>query len=282
MSTAETKKAKASLGEKVTVTVEKTKKQASDGTTVEKTKKQASETTVEKTKKQSGETKNSGEAVEKKEGTTTVVEKTKKQTKKQTNEEVIGEVKPEKKRRTLPSTPPSLSPVPSETSTSSTSTSTRRKLCKEQVEKSFENLLNHVNEELELTKKNEGTTGIRFLKGINKDVQKLKTDCLKLLTKTSRTRVKKDTSDRKLPGFAQPRNVTADMAKFLGISPDTMVSRNDITNAICEYIRKHNLQTAEDRRKFIPDDTLGKLLSCKSSTYALLQRQIQPHFVAKV
>jgi DNA topoisomerase-1 len=73
------------------------------------------------------------------------------------------------------------------------------------------------------------------------------------------------------------------MQKFTGIKDDQLVSRVDVTKAICQYVKTNNLQNQADRRQFTPDEKLAKLLGTKEPlTYYALQKQIQPHFTKPV
>jgi chromatin remodeling complex protein RSC6 len=73
--------------------------------------------------------------------------------------------------------------------------------------------------------------------------------------------------------------ITADMAKFCNFKVDLLVSRVDVTKAICNYVKEKNLQNPADRRQFTPDEKLATLLGVKDViTYYTLQKHIQKHF----
>jgi upstream activation factor subunit UAF30 len=70
------------------------------------------------------------------------------------------------------------------------------------------------------------------------------------------------------------------MAKFCGFTADQLVSRVDVTKAICNYVKEKNLQNQTDRRQFTPDAKLSALLGVTETiTYYTLQKYIQKHFV---
>ena len=80
--------------------------------------------------------------------------------------------------------------------------------------------------------------------------------------------------------FMKPVKISREMQKFTGMRDDQLVSRVDVTKAICQYVKTNNLQNQSDRRQFTPDEKLGKLLGTSEPlTYYNLQKHIQPHFI---
>ena len=59
------------------------------------------------------------------------------------------------------------------------------------------------------------------------------------------------------PAFMQPKNVSPELAEIVGPGP---MPRTEVTSKIWEYIKKHNLQDAKDRRTINPDEKLKKVL----------------------
>ena len=84
----------------------------------------------------------------------------------------------------------------------------------------------------------------------------------------------------KTNGFNKPVNVSPDLAKFLGIKPDDLIPRSQVTKAVNEYINGNNLKDPEDRRKIICDRTLDQLLQPgdKQVTFLNLQRFLKVHY----
>lgn len=85
--------------------------------------------------------------------------------------------------------------------------------------------------------------------------------------------------------FLQPSKISPALAKFCGVSADTMISRTDATRKIAAYIKEHNLQNPENRREILSDATLVSLFSLTSEdklNYFNLQRYIKPHFIKEV
>ena len=85
--------------------------------------------------------------------------------------------------------------------------------------------------------------------------------------------------------FLQPSKISPALAKFCGVSPDTMLSRTESTRKIAAYIKEHDLQNPENRREIRADATLTALFSLTAEdklNYFNLQRYIKPHFIKEV
>jgi chromatin remodeling complex protein RSC6 len=85
--------------------------------------------------------------------------------------------------------------------------------------------------------------------------------------------------------FLQPSKISPALAKFCGVTADTMISRTDATRKIAAYIKEHNLQNPENRREILSDATLVSLFALTSEdklNYFNLQRYIKPHFIKEV
>lgn len=85
--------------------------------------------------------------------------------------------------------------------------------------------------------------------------------------------------------FLQPSKISPALAKFCGVSADTMLSRTESTRKIAAYIKEHDLQNPENRREIRADATLTALFALTSEdklNYFNLQRYIKPHFIKEV
>lgn len=83
-------------------------------------------------------------------------------------------------------------------------------------------------------------------------------------------------------GFVKPAQISKELATFLGVPPDTMMARTDVTKLITKYVKTHSLQAADNGRKILPDDKLNKLLKVEKGdevTYFNLQKYMKPHFI---
>ena len=110
----------------------------------------------------------------------------------------------------------------------------------------------------------------------------------KNLARTRRQQKKDPNRKKREPsGFAVATDISDKLCDFLGIGRGTQLSRTDVTRKVTAYIRDKNLQIAENRRSFVPDnglqDILGPLQDVdkdKGFTYFNLQRYITPHITS--
>ena len=152
----------------------------------------------------------------------------------------------------------------------------RRVVNNEEIEKSFDELYNSLETELKSLREDKNhSVGIRYLRSLARQVKSLKADCFRLLSR----KVRKPSARNGNSGFMKSVKISADMAKFCNFKADQLVSRVDVTKAICNYVKEKNLQNPADRRQFTPDEKLATLLGVKEViTYYTLQKHIQKHF----
>lgn len=82
--------------------------------------------------------------------------------------------------------------------------------------------------------------------------------------------------------FETPIPISDEMCEFLGVDRGTLMSRNDVTHGIHQYVVEHNLKDPENGRVIIPDDRLTAVLQGYDDTqelsYLNLQRYIKHHY----
>jgi chromatin remodeling complex protein RSC6 len=148
---------------------------------------------------------------------------------------------------------------------------------------SFDEIIKLVDDEIEAIRSGSAkTTGVKFLRSINKRLKLLKTKASKA-AKTRKTTRKPSTNTNS--GFLKPVQISKEMAKFTGWDPLQSKSRVDVTKYICKYIKDNDLQNPKDRREILADDKLKKLLNYDSKkdeklTYYKIQSYLKPHFTA--
>ena len=65
---------------------------------------------------------------------------------------------------------------------------------------------------------------------------------------------------RKPTAFDKPVGVSPELEKVVGKGP---MPRTKITKKLWDYIKKHDLQDPDERRKICPDDNLAKIFGSK-------------------
>jgi upstream activation factor subunit UAF30 len=82
-------------------------------------------------------------------------------------------------------------------------------------------------------------------------------------------------------GFAKPTKLSDDLCGFLGVPAGSQLARTEVTRVLNEYIKKNNLQDANDKRTIVPDEKLSSILKLEGGdklTYFNLQTYIKHHF----
>ena len=82
--------------------------------------------------------------------------------------------------------------------------------------------------------------------------------------------------------FERPTQVTGELLTFLGRPAGTLMSRSEVTKAVNEYVKAHDLKNKHDIK---PDAPLRKLLAVGESeplTYFNLQRYLNRHYIKAV
>jgi len=119
------------------------------------------------------------------------------------------------------------------------------------------------------------------LKRLEKNVRREMKDARK-----RRRRVKVDENGvevKRAPSiFERPTQVSAELLHFLARPAGTLMSRSEVTKAVNEYVKAHNLKNKHDIK---PDAPLRKLLAIAEGeplTYFNLQRYLNRHYVKAV
>jgi chromatin remodeling complex protein RSC6 len=90
-----------------------------------------------------------------------------------------------------------------------------------------------------------------------------------------------DNGGSKYGGFMQPRQISNELAKFLGKPVGTKMHRPEVSRGIINYINTNKLQDSENGRIIHADEKLRKLLKLGRNdqlTYFNLQSYLGPHF----
>lgn len=78
-------------------------------------------------------------------------------------------------------------------------------------------------------------------------------------------------------GIAKPVTPSADLAKITGSDP---LPRSEVVSKMWEYIKKHDLQDAKDRRQINADDKLEKIFGKKSASMFEMNKFLSAHLTA--
>lgn len=123
------------------------------------------------------------------------------------------------------------------------------------------------------------------LRNTLKNVEKQEKELEKLKNKKSRTKSERSSSGV-ASGITKPVSISDELAVFLGVSPGTLVARNEVTKGVSAFIREHELADPSNKQKFLLDSrtqaqVLKKLLNNPEEevTYFNLQRYLKHHYL---
>lgn len=140
----------------------------------------------------------------------------------------------------------------------------------------YEILIKIVSEELE-KKKKKSESGTRVFAKVIKHLKEMQNE----VPKVAKSMKRKRRVINKKSGFSTACAISPELAKFIGVPPTTLLTRAEISNAICAYVHikpdetretvlrwrhlnpdgKRNLQDPNNKTRIIPDKNLSKLLS---------------------
>ncbi|MDT0574904.1 SWIB/MDM2 domain-containing protein [Croceicoccus sp. F390] len=72
----------------------------------------------------------------------------------------------------------------------------------------------------------------------------------------------------------KPVAVSADLETIVGKGP---LPRGEVTAKVWDYIKKHDLQAADDRRMIEPDDKLGKVIGSEKISMFKMTAAVSKH-----
>jgi len=84
--------------------------------------------------------------------------------------------------------------------------------------------------------------------------------------------------------FQKATDISAEIAKFIGVEVGTKLSRTEVNGKIHEYVISNNLRDAKDRRIIYPDEKLSALLRIPADTklgYFNIQSYLSGHFATR-
>lgn len=82
--------------------------------------------------------------------------------------------------------------------------------------------------------------------------------------------------------FLKPRQITDELASFMGLPAKSQQSQTDVTKFISNYVKSHKCFDPNFKRRIVPDAKLTKLLRVKDGqevTYLNLQSFLKVHFI---
>eukprot|EP00531_Pseudo-nitzschia_arenysensis_P010442 CAMPEP_0116151648 /NCGR_PEP_ID=MMETSP0329-20121206/20215_1 /TAXON_ID=697910 /ORGANISM="Pseudo-nitzschia arenysensis, Strain B593" /LENGTH=412 /DNA_ID=CAMNT_0003648287 /DNA_START=20 /DNA_END=1258 /DNA_ORIENTATION=- len=78
-------------------------------------------------------------------------------------------------------------------------------------------------------------------------------------------------------GLSVKKEISTELAGFLGRDPAELIARTDVVKAMWDYIKAKDLQNPENKREIILDDKMKELFGCDTFTMFTLNKYISAH-----
>tara|TARA_B000000565_G_C23778915_1_gene375161 strand:+ start:2237 stop:2854 length:618 start_codon:yes stop_codon:yes gene_type:complete len=104
---------------------------------------------------------------------------------------------------------------------------------------------------------------------------------MKSVEKKFKSKKRKVDPNREPSGFAKPALLSDELCKFLKLDKGSKMARTEVTQKVNEYIKTHNLQNQDNKKKISPDKVLSNLLKVTDKddlTYFSMQKYLKEHF----
>ena len=78
----------------------------------------------------------------------------------------------------------------------------------------------------------------------------------------------------------EPMNVSKELAKFLKIGNGQQLTKAEVMKMVSTYIKDKNLQIADDKRKFVPNNALVKIFGiskAQNMTFVEINKHVSQH-----
>jgi len=117
---------------------------------------------------------------------------------------------------------------------------------------------------------------------LDKYLRRLEHDVLKVLKLRPVGDERKTRGENNQSGFMKPVHISPELAHFIKVDVNDVITRVQITKKICEYIKENDLQNPKDRREIVADKNLKQLFKLTDNeetplTYYSIQKLIQSH-----
>ena len=123
------------------------------------------------------------------------------------------------------------------------------------------------------------------LKNNHKLIEKQQARELKSAQKAQlKKKVSKREKSDKPSSFELPTEISGEIARFVGVTEGTKLSRTEVNRKIHDYVKSNALNDSSDKRTIIPDDKLRLLLRVPSGAklgYFNLQTYLSGHFATR-
>lgn len=78
-------------------------------------------------------------------------------------------------------------------------------------------------------------------------------------------------------GLATKKEISPELAKFLGFRPNEMVARTEIVKKLWDYIRQNDLQNPNNKKEILLDKKMRNVFGCEMFTMFTMNKYISAH-----
>jgi chromatin remodeling complex protein RSC6 len=82
------------------------------------------------------------------------------------------------------------------------------------------------------------------------------------------------TKEKKNTAFMKPVHISNELAEIIGRGP---MARTEVTKKLWDYIKKHKLQDAKNKRNIIPDNKLAKVIGSQPIDMFKMTSKVAKH-----
>ena len=120
------------------------------------------------------------------------------------------------------------------------------------------------------------------IQNLEAQIKKLYRLCNKIRTHQLDPTGEKAAERSKNSWFNKPQKITSELASFLSIPKDELISSSEVTKRISAYVRDNELKNPENKTQILLDKKLKKLLNPPKDaviTHLNIQKYISKHYV---
>mmetsp|Transcript_10342 Transcript_10342/g.30261 ORF Transcript_10342/g.30261 Transcript_10342/m.30261 type:complete len:352 (-) Transcript_10342:1750-2805(-) len=78
-------------------------------------------------------------------------------------------------------------------------------------------------------------------------------------------------------GLSIKKEISADLADFLGVDKDQLMARTDVVRGMWDYIKENDLQNPENKREIFLDEKMQKVFGCETFTMFTMNKYLGAH-----
>eukprot|EP00536_Pseudo-nitzschia_multiseries_P009535 jgi/Psemu1/319660/estExt_fgenesh1_pm.C_2690001 len=78
-------------------------------------------------------------------------------------------------------------------------------------------------------------------------------------------------------GLSVKKEISAELADFLGVDKDKLMARTDVVKGMWDYIKENDLQNPDNKREIILDEKMQKVFGCEAFSMFTMNKYLGAH-----